>query len=173
MCAIFLDCQAYPQASIFLPRPKFTSGVEKMTEAKLHEWGTLILRIGLGVIYVAHSLYLKLLVFGLEGTAQFFQSIGLPSPLAYGVFTVEAVGGVALILGFRTRWAAAALLPVALGATWAHLGAGWLFSSPGGGWEYPLFLTIATLVQFLLGDGAYAIRRSIAVSGRVPRAGQV
>lgn len=143
-----------------------------MTEERLHEWGALILRTALGVVYVAHSLYLKLWVFGLEGTAQFFQSIGLPGALAYAVFTVEAVGGVALILGFQTRWVAAALIPVALGATWAHLGAGWLFSSPGGGWEYPLFLAIATLVQVLLGDGAYAMRRSTTVPGHIPRVGQ-
>lgn len=143
-----------------------------MTEERLHEWGALILRTALGIVYVAHSLYLKLWVFGLEGTAQFFQSIGLPGALAYAVFTVEAVGGVALILGFQTRWVAAALIPVALGATWAHLGAGWLFSSPGGGWEYPLFLAIATLVQVLLGDGAYAMRRSTTVPGHIPRVGQ-
>jgi putative oxidoreductase len=46
---------------------------------------------------------------------------------------------------------------VLLGATWSHAGNGWLFSAPKGGWEYPLFLTVATVVQALLGDGAYAL----------------
>ena len=129
-----------------------------MTQPRLNDLGTLVLRTSLGLIYVAHSVYLKLFVFTLPGTAGFFESIGLPGPMAYLVFAVEAVGGVALILGFKTRWAALALVPVALGATWAHLGAGWLFSNPGGGWEYPLFLAAATAVQALLGDGALAFR---------------
>lgn len=124
--------------------------------------GVLLLRVSLGTIYIAHGVYLKLLVFTLPGTAQFFSSIGLPGPLAYLVFAAEALGGAALILGFRTRWAALALVPVALGATWAHLGAGWLFTNSGGGWEYPLFLAVATLAQALLGDGALAMRPSPA-----------
>ncbi len=134
-----------------------------MTNDRYNAYGALLLRISLGVIYVAHSLYLKLFVFSLPGTAQFFESIGLPGPVAYLVFAVEAVGGVALIVGYRARWVALALVPVALGATWAHLGAGWLFTNPGGGWEYPLFLAVATFVQFLLGDGACALRRSTSV----------
>ncbi len=137
-----------------------------MNERLYEKLGALVLRVSLGAIYIAHSLYLKLVVFTLPGTAQFFESIGLPGPLAYLVFTVEAVGGAALIVGFHTRWVSLALVPVALGATWAHLGAGWLFTNQGGGWEYPLFLAITTLVQSLLGDGALALRPSL---GRAPR----
>jgi putative oxidoreductase len=55
------------------------------------------------------------------------------------------------------RWASFALVPILLGATWAHAGNGWSFSAPNGGWEYPAFLTVAALVQGLLGDGAYAL----------------
>lgn len=125
-----------------------------------NNYGAMLLRISIGIAFVAHSAYLKLVVFTLPGTAQFFASIGLPGPLAYIVFTVEVIAGVALILGVYTRYAAIALIPIALGATWAHLGAGWLFSNEGGGWEYPLFLTIALAVQVLLGSGAYAFRKS-------------
>jgi hypothetical protein len=49
---------------------------------------------------------------------------------------------------------------VLLGATWAHAGNGWLFTSPNGGWEYPAFWTVALVIQALLGDGAYALRTS-------------
>ena len=106
-------------------------------------------------------LILKLVVvFTLPGTAQFFTSIGLPSLLAYIVFTIEVICGAALILGVYTRYAALALIPIALGATWAHFGAGWLFTNEGGGWEYPLFLSIALAVQALLGSGAFALRKS-------------
>ena len=106
---------------------------------------------------------LKLLVFTLPGTAAFFQSIGLPAFFAYVVFTAEALGGIALVLGIQTRWVAIGLLPVAFGATWAHFGNGWLFSSNGGGFEYPLFLAATTAAQALLGDGALAISRSRAL----------
>jgi len=119
-------------------------------------YGIALLRVTLGIVFIAHSLYLKLAVFTLPGTAAFFESIGLPGFAAYAVFLVEAVGGVALVLGVQTRIAAAALLPVALGATWAHSGAGWLFTNEGGGWEYPLFLAVATGAQALLGAGALA-----------------
>jgi putative oxidoreductase len=129
-----------------------------MREDRLRELGTFLLRVSLGAIYVAHSLYLKLVVFTLPGTAQFFDSIGLPGLLAYAVFGLEAIGGLALLLGIMPRLAAVALIPVALGATWAHLGAGWLFTNAGGGWEYPMFLALATAAQALLGDGAYAVR---------------
>ncbi|MGB5199188.1 MAG: DoxX family protein [Sedimenticolaceae bacterium] len=131
-----------------------------MNERNLNAYGTTLLRISLGIILIAHSVYLKLVVFTLPGTAQFFGSLGLPAELAYIVFAVEALGGLALVLGIETRWVALVLLPVLAGATWAHLPSGWLFTNTGGGWEYPAFLTIAAAVQALLGDGAWALRRS-------------
>ena len=65
--------------------------------------------------------------------------------------------GLALILGFMTRWAALAALPIMIGAIVPHAGNGFTFSNTGGGWEYPVFWTIALAVQAMLGDGAYAI----------------
>ncbi len=122
--------------------------------------GALLLRVSLGVVLLAHSVLLKLVVFTLPGTAQFFSSIGLPGWLAYVVFAMEAVGGVLLILGVQVRLVSLALIPILLGATWAHAGNGWLFNVPNGGWEYPLFLVVATAVQALLGEGAFALSRS-------------
>lgn len=120
-------------------------------------YAALLLRLSLGTMFVAHAL-LKLFVFTLPGTAQFFQSLGLPGALGYVTFAAELVGGVLLVLGVRTRWVAAALVPIMLGATWAHAGNGWVFSAPNGGWEYPAFWTVTLFVQALLGDGAYALR---------------
>ena len=116
-----------------------------------------ILRLALGTVLLAHSVYLKLMVFTLAGTSQFFASIGLPEILAYIVFFIEVAAGVALILGVYSRIFAALALPVFLGATWAHAANGWLFTNTGGGWEYPLFLAVMALVQLSLGDGKYAI----------------
>jgi putative oxidoreductase len=116
----------------------------------------LLLRGSLGVMFIAHAL-LKYLVFTPAGTVQFFQSLGLPGPLAYITMAAELVGGVLLVLGVYTRTVAFALLPILLGAAWAHSGNGWLFTSPNGGWEYPAFLAIAGAVVGLLGGGRFAL----------------
>lgn len=117
----------------------------------------LVLRLGLGIMFIAHGL-LKVLVFTLPGTVGFFESVGFPGWMAYLVTAAEIGGGTLLILGFETRKVAIALVPVLLGATYVHLGNGWVFSNANGGWEYPLFLTLVTVVQALLGSGQYAIQ---------------
>lgn len=111
--------------------------------------GNALLRISLGLMFIAHGLILKYFTFTLAGTAQFFQSIGLPGPLAYVVFLAETVGGILLLINFRTRWVALALLPVLFGAAWVHIGNGWVFSNANGGWEYPLFLIVISVVVAL------------------------
>ena len=129
------------------------------------ELAALLLRVSLGVMYLAHSVVLKLLTFGLAGTAGFFASVGLPGWLAYLTFAAEAVGGAMLVLGVQTRLVALALIPTLLGAIiWVHAPNGWVFSSKGGGWEYPLFLIAASVVLSLLGDGAYAVGRRMRAS---------
>ena len=123
-------------------------------------YGALLLRVSLGVMFIAHSLVLKWMTFTLAGTAQYFESIGLPAFLAYATFFAELIGGVLLVLGVQSRWVALALLPILLGATWVHIGNGWVFSAPGGGWEYPLYLIVLSVAQSLLGDGAHALSPS-------------
>jgi putative oxidoreductase len=122
-------------------------------------YGALLLRVALGVMWIAHAL-LKLLVFTLPGTAQYFQSVGFAGFLAYPVFAVELAGGVALILGIYARQIALLLVPVMACAASVHVHNGWVHTSPGGGWEYPVFLIIASVTVWLLGDGALALRRS-------------
>ncbi|WP_370979478.1 DoxX family protein [Agaribacterium sp. ZY112] len=120
----------------------------------------LLLRLALGLVLLAHSVYLKLFVFGLAGTAQFFTSIGLPYLLAYFVFFLELIAGLMLLVGYHSRLVALMVLPVLLGATWAHWGSGWLFTNTGGGWEYPLFLLFTSLAVVFLGGGRYALKPS-------------
>lgn len=112
------------------------------------EMGNMLLRVALGVVFLAHGL-LKFMVFGFDGTAGFFESLGLWGWLAYVVMSAEVLAGVALIAGFYTRIVAVLTLPILLGSIWVHAGAGWLFSNPGGGWEYPLFLTVVAVVVAL------------------------
>ena len=131
-----------------------------MTDSRRIDLAAGLLRTGLGAMFIAHAL-LKYLVFTPAGTAQFFESLGLPGALAYVTIAAELCGGALLIFGAYTRVVAFALVPVLLGATWAHLGNGWLFTSPKGGWEYPAFLTLAAVVVGLLGDGRYSVAARI------------
>lgn len=121
------------------------------------EIAALILRISLGAMFLTHA-WLKIVVFTPAGAAGFFESLGLPGWLAYLTMAAELFGGLALILGFYTRWVSIALVPVLLGAIWfVHGAAGYFFSNPNGGWEFPAFWSVGLIVQALLGNGAYAL----------------
>ena len=119
-------------------------------------YAAFVLRVSLGVMFIAHGL-LKAVVFTPAGTAKFFESVGLPGPLAYAVIGAELAGGALILLGVYSRWVSAALIPVLLGALSVHAGNGWLFTNQGGGWEYPVFLATTALAQALLGDGKFAL----------------
>ncbi|MFL1463248.1 DoxX family protein [Roseococcus sp. DSY-14] len=125
--------------------------------------GAFLLRITLGGVMLAHGLVLKLMTFGLAGTMGFFGSLGFPPVLGAVVALAETAAGIALILGIWVRPVSLLLLPILLGATWQHLGQGWLFSAPGGGWEFPLVLVMMALAQAALGAGAFALRLPAAV----------
>ncbi len=132
-----------------------------MFDTRTAPYAALLLRVSLGIMFIAHAL-LKYVVFTLPGTVKFFESLGLPGPLAYVTFAAELVGGLLILGGIYARWVALALVPILLGATWAHIGNGWVFSAPNGGWEYPAFLVVAALVLALLGDGKFALVKSRA-----------
>ena len=121
------------------------------------DYAALILRIGLGSMFIAHGL-LKVMVFTLPGTVGFFEQVGFPGWTAYVVTFAEIGGGILLLAGIGVRAVSIALLPVLLGATFVHFGSGWVFSNPNGGWEYPAFLSLAAVVQALLGPGRFAVR---------------
>ena len=98
-------------------------------------------------------------VFTLPGTAQFFESLGLPGALAYLTFWAElARRHRALRRLLRHAGSPSALIPILIGATWVHIGNGWVFSAANGGWEYPVFLIAAVAGAVL------ARRRRLAFS---------
>jgi putative oxidoreductase len=123
----------------------------------LTPYAATILRVALGSLALAHA-YLKIHVFTIPGTVQFFESIGYPGFFAYLVIFGELAGGIALILGAYTRLVAALLIPILIGATLQHIPNGWMFASPNGGWEFPAFWTVTLVVQFLLGGGKYSVK---------------
>lgn len=129
-----------------------------LSQSKKTEIAAFLLRISLGVMWLAHA-GLKFFVFTIPGFAGWLESQGLPSFTAWTVFLMEAIGGALILLGVYGRYASAALLPILIVAMFTHTGNGWVHTSTGGGWEYPLFLIIASVVHFLLGDGKYAVSK--------------
>jgi putative oxidoreductase len=127
-----------------------------MTKTDLTPQAIALLRMSSGGLLLTHGL-IKLLVFTPAGTVAFFSSLGFPGVLAYPVMAGEIVLGLALVLGFMTRLAALAAMPIMIGAILPHAGNGFLFSNAKGGWEFPVFWLILLVVQVLAGGGAYAV----------------
>lgn len=128
-----------------------------MIDQRCAPYAAALLRASLGAMWISHGL-LKLLVFSIAGFESFLASHGMPVFIAWPVVLLELAGGALILLGLHGRLASLALLPVLIGAMAAHTGNGWVFSNPGGGWEYPLLLIAMSLVHALLGDGAFALR---------------
>ena len=131
-----------------------------MNDSRTTATAALLLRLALGMLFIAHAL-LKYFVFTParhRAVLRFARPARLPrlrrlSPSSWPAASCS-------LAGVRTRAVALALIPVLLGATWAHAGNGWLFTSANGGWEYPAFLTVAARRAGLLGDGALRFRPS-------------
>lgn len=110
-----------------------------MIDTRTAPYAALLLRLSLGVLYLAHGFLLKVLVFTPAGTAGFFGSLGLPPMFGYLTILAETVGGLMLIAGIYSRWVSLALIPILIGSiVYVHGANGWLFSAEGGGWEFPL-----------------------------------
>ena len=135
-----------------------------MIDSRTAPFAALVLRLTLGVLFLIH-VSLKIFVFTPAGTAGFFQSIGLPGPLAYVVIAAELLGGIALITGFYARWVALALVPLLVGTiVTVHGAAGFFFTNANGGWEYPAFWIVGLLALALLGDGSAALGPMIGLN---------
>ena len=128
-----------------------------MIDHRLAPYGTLLLRVALGVMFIAHA-YTKVAVFTVPGFAGFLGQLGLPTALAWPIVLAELIGGLALVFGIYSRVVSLALLPILLGAIGVHAPNGWAFAAAGGGWEYPAFLAVGAAAHVLLGDGALALR---------------
>lgn len=129
-----------------------------MFDQRTTPYAALLMRLALGILFLAHF-SLKFFAFTPAGTAKFFASLGLPGWLAYVTMTVELLGAIALILGIYTRIVAIVLIPILLGAIFTvHGPAGFFFTNPNGGWEFPAFWIVGLLVLALTGDGKFALK---------------
>jgi len=127
----------------------------------LKDKGIALLRIVIGGVFVTHGAQ-KLFVFGIPGLAGMMGQIGVPLPLlsAVAVTAAEFLGGLALVAGLFTRWAA---LPIAfsmlVAAVTVHLKGGFFLPN---GVEYVLTLFAATVGLSLTGSGAFSLDRLLA-----------
>lgn len=134
-----------------------TASIASTSGSNSADLAAFVLRVTSGVLFLLHA-GLKIFVFTPAGTAGFFQSIGLPGPLAYLVILIEVLGAIALIVGYKVRIVAPVLAFLLVGTiVTVHGAAGFFFSNPNGGWEYPAFWAITLIATALLGDGAYSI----------------
>jgi putative oxidoreductase len=134
-----------------------------MSRGELISYGTLLLRVALGVMFLAHGL-MKLLVQKPSGTVAYFRSLNLPGVFAYLTILGEVGGGLLLLVGFLTSVISILLIPLVLGTIFIVHGAkGWLFSNEGGGWEYPAFWSVTLVVQAMLGSGAFSLGNAFGI----------
>ena len=123
--------------------------------------GPLALRIPVGLIFAAHGsqkLFGWFGGYGLEGTGQFFASIGLNPGVLMALLagSAEFFGGLALVLGLLVRPAAAALSFAMLIAIFTvHISKGFFVDK--GGYEYALALFAASLSLLFSGGGRHAV----------------
>jgi putative oxidoreductase len=129
-------------------------------------WGTLVPRFLLGVVFVFHGGRILFGLFGAEpGTldrlAERIASWGWPAPalLAHAVGITEFFGGACVLLGLLTRfWSLGLAITMAVGALKARAGGG--FGYETGGWEYNFVLGILALSLAVQGGGAFSLDES-------------
>ena len=144
-----------------------------------HAWGTALLRIWLGILFVMHG-YLGAAVLGPEAIAAYTTRMGFPAPagvaLAWYLIGAHLVGGALLVIGLWTRAAALVNVPVMASAVFLlHVPQGFFMTgiivdaaagrALAGGYEFTLTVLVATLAVMLLGPGALSVDHALARRG--------
>jgi putative oxidoreductase len=122
----------------------------------LAPYGVFLLRVAIGVDWIVHA-FLKTYR-GMNTHEALLAKNGITPLLAWPTFSVEVIGGVAILLGWYTRQWAAFLLIFLSVVIWIKWPVGWLYSNTGGGWEYPLLWLVAQAALVLTGSGAFALQ---------------
>jgi putative oxidoreductase len=121
----------------------------------LASYGVFLLRVAIGTDWIVHAL-LKIYR-GMNTHEALLAKNGITPLLAWPTFTLEIIGGIAILLGWYTRQWAAFLLVFLAVVVWVKWPVGWNYSAPGGGFEYPLFWLFAQAALVLAGSGAFAL----------------
>ncbi len=122
-----------------------------------------LIRASVAGIVLVHGI-LKVTGPGVTGVASFMARIGAEP--AYVVATIvillETVGAICILLGLFTRFFAAALAVEMAFITFAvQFKNGFMFSAPGGGWEFPLLLGLIFFAIAMRGGGPLSLDRRI------------
>ncbi len=129
-----------------------------MLDQRTAPYAALLLRLTLGGLFIAH-LYWKFAVRGFDTWWNGLHDAGYPTFVVLYVLCAEFAGALLLIPGIFTRWVCLLTLPLMLGASHFWLNrTGFFFTAAGA--EMPIVWGLMLIVQTLLGDGAYALKRS-------------
>lgn len=135
-------------------------------------WGIAVLRLVTGIVFFAHG-WKKFFVDGVGGFTAYLGQLGIPAPGFFGpvVASVELLGGLLLIVGLFTRWAAIPLaITMLVAAVTVHAKNGFFLPA---GFEYTLVLFATTTGLFLEGPGAFSADNLLAARAkRTPAAGE-
>lgn len=118
---------------------------------KNHDLGMLLLRLAVGVVFVAHG-WAKFS--DMATTVGFFGQLGIPSVFAYLVAAVELLGGLALVVGLYTDLAAL-LLAIIMVVAIVYVKMATLKVGLAGGYEFDLVLLASNLAIMFAGPGKY------------------
>ena len=127
-----------------------------MDNTGMRQWGLTILRVVVGIVFIAHGAQ-KLFTFGLPAVVQMFGHMGIPAPsvLAPFVTLLEFVGGILLVVGLFTRWVALLIaIDMLVAILKVHLAGGFFLPR---GYEFALTLMAASIALALTGPGAPAL----------------
>lgn len=125
-----------------------------------HTWVQTLLRVVLGVIFMAHGI--SKFQMGLVNVEGWFSSIGVPGFMAYVAAIIELVGGAMLILGLFTRVVSALFVVLMLGAiVTVKLSAGLLGNNETAGYELDLALMMISVYLLAEGPGSLSVDRFI------------
>jgi putative oxidoreductase len=130
-------------------------GTAKMDQVAA-PYGLFLLRVAIGIDWIVHA-FLKTWR-GMNTHEALLAKNGITPLLAWPTFSLELIGGCAILLGWYTRQWSLLLLVFLAVVVWIKWPVGWLYSNPGGGFEYPLFWLMAQAALVLAGSGAFALR---------------
>ena len=131
----------------------------------MKDWATMPLRLGLGIMFLAHGLQKAFGLLGgsgIEGFSQMISGLGFSpaTPIAYLVAYIELIGGLLLIVGLFTRITSAVLIIVMLVAMLkVHFSNG--FFAMNGGYEYNFIIICSCISLLISGPGHLSIYKKL------------